>query len=78
MDGAAAQRRHETNRCCGAVVQAVMSGGDAEDMAEYLQRMNKQLDEMTAQHLQVCCRCTSSSSCCFLPETVLKSGLFPA
>lgn len=45
-----------------------MAGGEAEDMAEYLQRMNKQLEEMTAQHLQVCCRCCSSSCC--LPDTV--------
>lgn len=46
-----------------------MAGGEAEDMAEYLQRMNKQLEEMTAQHLQVRCRCFSSC-CCLLPDTV--------
>jgi hypothetical protein len=30
-----------------------MVGSEAEDLADYLQRMNKQLEEMAAQHLQV-------------------------
>jgi hypothetical protein len=37
-------------------LQATASAGDVrmpEDMQDYLARMNKQLEEMTAQHLQV-------------------------
>jgi len=38
-----------TNCCCLQMV----SGSEAEDLADYLQRMNKKLEEMAAQHLQV-------------------------
>lgn len=50
----AQQRACATNNNCLLFLSGSQSAASGpEDLAEYLQRMNKQLEEMTAQHQQV-------------------------